>query len=65
VVDDEIQVEFFPNRPDLFSVEGAARAIKDDGLEKGLPAYATSPSGIEIGVDPSVNAVRPHVVAPL
>ena len=62
-VDDEIQVEFFPNRPDLFSVEGAARAIKGMmGLESGLPAYATSPSGIEIGVDPSVNAVRPHVV---
>jgi len=62
-VDDEVQVEFFPNRPDLFSVEGAARAIKGMlGLEVGLPAYATSPSGIEIGVDPSVNAVRPHVV---
>ena len=62
-VDDEIQVEFFPNRPDLFSVEGAARAIKGMmGLERGLPTYATSPSGIEIGVDPSVNAVRPHVV---
>ena len=62
-VDDEVQVEFFPNRPDLFSVEGGARAIKGMlGLEVGLPAYATSPSGIEIGVDPSVNAVRPHVV---
>jgi len=62
-VDDEIQVEFFPNRPDLFSIEGAARAIKGMlGLEMGLPAYATSPSDIEIVVDPSVSVVRPYVV---
>jgi phenylalanyl-tRNA synthetase beta chain len=65
-VDDEIQVEFFPNRPDLFSVEGAARAVRGMmSLETGLPAYTTSPSGIEIMVDPSVNAVRPHVVCAL
>ncbi|HYA33241.1 MAG TPA: phenylalanine--tRNA ligase subunit beta [Candidatus Bathyarchaeia archaeon] len=62
-VGEEIQVEFFPNRPDLFSVEGTARAIKGMlGIEKGLPAYVTSPSRIEIRVDPSVNAVRPYVV---
>ena len=62
-VNDEIEVEFFPNRPDLFSVEGAARAVRGMlGIETGLPEYVTSNSGIEIEVDSSVNAVRPYVV---
>jgi phenylalanyl-tRNA synthetase beta chain len=62
-VNDEIEVEFFPNRPDLFSVEGAARALRGMlGIETGPPAYASSPSGIEIEVDPSVNSVRPYIV---
>ncbi len=37
-VNDDIEVEFFPNRPDLFSVEGAARAVRGMlGIETGLP----------------------------
>ena len=62
-VNDEIEVEFFPNRPDLFSVEGAARALRGMlGIETGLPNYTARPSGIEIEVDPSVNLVRPYIV---
>lgn len=62
-VNDEIEVEFFPNRPDLFSVEGAARAVRGMlEIEMGLPAYKVSPSSVEIRVDPSVSSVRPHVV---
>src|SRR5665811_781161 len=62
-VNDEIEVEFFPNRPDLFSVEGAARALRGMlGIETGLPIYTSGPSGIEIDVDPSVNLVRPYIV---
>ncbi len=63
-VTEEIEVEFFPNRPDLFSVEGAARAIRGIlEIETGLPHYATIPSGITLTVDPSVNVVRPYVVS--
>ncbi len=62
-VSDEIEVEFFPNRPDLFSVEGAARAVRGMlEVELGLPTFATSPSGVIIEVDRSVNVVRPYVV---
>ncbi|MGZ4864464.1 MAG: phenylalanine--tRNA ligase subunit beta [Halobacteriota archaeon] len=62
-VNEEIEVEFFPNRPDLFSVEGVARALKGMlGIETGVPIYTIGPSGIEIDVDPSVNLVRPYIV---
>ncbi|MGZ4940902.1 MAG: phenylalanine--tRNA ligase subunit beta [Halobacteriota archaeon] len=62
-VNEEIEVEFFPNRPDLFSVEGAARAVRGIlGVETGLPHYVTTPSEITLTVDPSVNVVRPYVV---
>ncbi|MDD1721190.1 MAG: phenylalanine--tRNA ligase subunit beta [Euryarchaeota archaeon] len=62
-VNEEIEVEFFPNRPDLFSVEGAARAVRGIlEVETGLPHYLTTPSGITLTVDPSVNVVRPYVV---
>src|SRR5665647_3989412 len=61
-VNDEIEVEFFPNRPDLFSVEGAARALRGMlGIETGLPTYTARPSGIEVEVDKSVNLVRPYI----
>ena len=28
IEDDHVDIEFFPNRPDLYSTEGVARAIK-------------------------------------
>ncbi len=62
-VNDEIEVEFFPNRPDLFSVEGAARALRGMlEIETGPPVYVSRSSGIEIDVDPSVSLVRPYIV---
>ena len=62
-VNEEMEVEFFPNRPDLFSVEGAARAVKGIlEIETGMPRYQASPSGVTVEVDPSVNIVRPYVV---
>lgn len=65
---DTLPVEFFPDRPDMFSVEGAARALRyflatDEeltGME--LPEYPMTPSGITMTVDASVSAVRPFVV---
>ncbi len=63
-----LPVEFFPDRPDMFSVEGAARALRyflasDDDLKNmPFPEYRVKDSGITMTVDPSVGEVRPHVV---
>jgi len=57
-------VEFFPDRPDLFTVEGIARALRAwYGVEDGLRRYDARPSGHSVKVDPSVEKVRPHIVA--
>jgi len=61
---DEMSVEFFPSRPDLFSVEGLARALRAFlGIEPGMKSYETSSSGITLNVDPNVIDVRPEIVA--
>ena len=59
---DEINIEFFPNRPDLTSVEGIARASRAFfGFHTGLQTYKTIPSDITLHVDPSVKTIRPYV----
>lgn len=61
---DEMGVEFFPDRPDMYSVEGIARAWRAFiGKERGLKRYPVRDSGIELGVEDSVQDVRPYVVA--
>jgi phenylalanyl-tRNA synthetase beta chain len=66
VEDDEISIEFFPDRPDLASVEGIARASRAFfGFDTGLVKYQTKKSDIEIKVDSSVKKVRPFVVTAL
>ena len=61
---DELGVEFFPDRPDLYSVEGVARALRAFlGLQKGLKRYEATSSGIIMKVDRSVKNVRPYAVA--
>lgn len=60
--DEGIKVEFFPNRPDLLSVEGVARSLRGFlGIETGMPHYDVLESGIEVTVDESVLSVRPHL----
>ena len=60
---DYMDVEFFPNRPDLFSVEGVSRALRQFlDVEPGLVSYEMAKSGIEMVVDSSVLDVRPYVV---
>jgi phenylalanyl-tRNA synthetase beta chain len=57
-------IEFFPDRPDMYSVEGIARSLRTFlGVEKGLKRYAVTDSGITMKVDDSIEAVRPFVVA--
>lgn len=66
VEDDEISIEFFPNRPDLASVEGIARASRAFfDFEKGMKKYDVEKSDIVIDVDPSVKKVRPFVTCAL
>ena len=60
---DVMTFDIFPNRPDLYSVEGIARGLRGYlGLEVGLPSYRVEPSGIDFLVDPSVADVRPYAV---
>jgi len=63
---DEINIEFFPNRPDLTSVEGIARASRAFfGFHPGLQTYETTASDFVLHVDPSVKTVRPFVTTAL
>ncbi|MEM2869985.1 MAG: phenylalanine--tRNA ligase subunit beta [Thermoplasmata archaeon] len=60
---DEVSLEFFPNRPDLYSVEGLARAMRAFmGLNPGMPRYELNDSNIEMTVEESVQDIRPFVV---
>lgn len=60
---DVMTFDVFPNRPDMYSVEGIARGLRGFlGLEVGLPVYRSEPSGIEFLVDRSVADVRPFAV---
>ncbi len=62
--EDYIYVEFFPNRPDLYSVEGVARALRSFfGIEKGLKEYKLLPPRTYLEVDESVEEIRPFVVS--
>jgi phenylalanyl-tRNA synthetase beta chain len=59
---DDASFEFFPDRPDLYSVEGIARAMRAFlGFEPGLRSYAVGESDVDLHVDPSVNEVRPFI----
>jgi len=63
---DEISIEFFPNRPDLSSVEGIARATRAFfDFEKGMKKYEVKTSDIVIEVVPSVKNIRPFVTCAL
>lgn len=60
--DEEIKVEFFPNRPDNLSVEGVARSFKGFiGQEIGFPDYEVIESGEYVTVDSDVAEIRPYI----
>ncbi|MDY6864724.1 MAG: phenylalanine--tRNA ligase subunit beta [Halobacteriota archaeon] len=63
IEDEYADIEFFPDRPDMFSVEGVARSMRGFlGLEGGLCSYPVKESDIRIDVEESVKLVRPFVV---
>jgi phenylalanyl-tRNA synthetase beta chain len=58
--EDEMSVEFFPDRPDMFCVEGLARSMRAFlDIEPGMTEYEVEETDIEAFVDPSVEDVRP------
>lgn len=55
-------VEVYPNRPDLLSVEGLARAYRGFfEVETGRKEYQSEIGDIEVQSDPSVEEVRPFI----
>ncbi|MCD4760113.1 phenylalanine--tRNA ligase subunit beta [archaeon] len=59
----EIVVEVFPDRPDMLSAEGFARALSSFvGVKKGLRKYNVKKSGLNVKVDKKVDKVRPEMV---
>jgi phenylalanyl-tRNA synthetase beta chain len=51
------------NRPDLWSSEGIARQLRAHlGIEKGVPNYKISSSGVTLRIDKKVERVRPYMV---
>ena len=59
---DEVYVEVNADRPDMFSVEGIARAVKGlRGVETGLPSYEHVKSGFRLVVEEV--PTRPYIAA--
>lgn len=55
-------VEVYPNRPDLLSVEGLARAYRGFfEVYTGREEYEASEAETELEIDSSVEEVRPHI----
>ncbi|MBT3865721.1 phenylalanine--tRNA ligase subunit beta [Candidatus Woesearchaeota archaeon] len=60
----EIEVEIFPNRPDMLSEEGFARAMSSFlGIKTGLKTYKVNKSNYKYKVDSKVKSVRPYCTA--
>ncbi|MCX6710180.1 MAG: phenylalanine--tRNA ligase subunit beta [Candidatus Woesearchaeota archaeon] len=58
----ELAVEVFPNRPDMLSVEGFARALSVFiGIKKGFKEYKVKKTPLKVDVDSSVKSVRPFI----
>jgi len=58
----ELSIEFFPDRPDLLSVEGVARALRSFlGIQPGMTRYDVAPPQVKLHVDGSVKGVRPYI----
>ncbi|MEM4268089.1 MAG: phenylalanine--tRNA ligase subunit beta [Candidatus Woesearchaeota archaeon] len=59
----EIVVEVFPNRPDMLSLQGFARAFSSFiGKSPGLKRFPVSSSNYEVIVEKNVAEVRPYTV---
>ncbi len=63
ITKEEIVVEVFPNRPDMLSEQGFARALRSFiGVKTGLIKYNVKPSGHKVVIDKSMKNIRPYTV---
>ncbi len=65
VFDEDVEIEIFPNRPDLLSMQGLIRALKAfSGKETGLKEYKINPpqKNYTVKIDSSVKSIRPYTV---
>ena len=61
---DAIAIEFFPNRPDMYSAEGIARGLRAFlGFEPGLKKYDLGHSDVKAIVTDDVKKIRPYFMA--
>ena len=61
IKDNEIYVEVFPNRPDMLSEPGFARAFSSFiNVKTGLRKYVIKESNNKVIVDASVKGIRPY-----
>ena len=61
-LEDQVDIEFFPDRVDLYSTEGVARAMRGFlGIESGEEVYAVRESGIEFSIDENLKEIRPYL----
>jgi phenylalanyl-tRNA synthetase beta chain len=61
---DELKIGITPDRPDMLSLHGLARALKAYmNLFPGMPKFHVTHSGVKIFIDKSVEEVRPYTVA--
>ncbi|TGC08737.1 phenylalanine--tRNA ligase subunit beta [Methanolobus halotolerans] len=60
IEEESIDIEFFPDRPDLYSVEGVARAMRGFlDIDTGFREYEVKPYKIEITKDAAIEHIRP------
>ena len=60
--DEEVKAEFFPNRPDYYSIEGIVRSLKGYyEIETGMPEYDVKQTNITMTVDKELENIRPYV----
>jgi phenylalanyl-tRNA synthetase beta chain len=64
ISDEKLIIEVFPNRPDLLSIEGFAKALRDFiGEGKGFKELDVSDAKESVAVDASVEGIRPYIAA--
>ncbi|MDR1721701.1 MAG: phenylalanine--tRNA ligase subunit beta, partial [Methanobrevibacter sp.] len=60
--ENEIKVEFFPNRPDQLSLPGLSRSFKGFiSQETGFPHYPVKESGEKVVLDDEITKIRPYI----
>ena len=61
---DELFIDITPDRPDMLSKYGLARALKKYlGINKGITQHNAQETDVEIDADPNLATIRPYIAA--